>query len=95
MRGAAAVFVVEFQFHSDGVADFGVRGLADVAMEVKIKATITAWHHVDAPGFFRLAIDADADGEGFSPAFLDLGGARCTDEHVGIDVVDFNGGAKL
>lgn len=90
MRRAAAIFAVKFQFHGHGVAHLGVRRFADVAMQVKIKTAVANRHEINAPRFFRFAIHAHAHRQRFAPAFLNLRRAPRADEHVGIDVVDFN-----
>src|SRR5260221_6886890 len=65
--GTALVFVVELQLHVNCVSQFGARRLADIAMQVKVKAPIANRHQIDAPRLRWLAIHATPD---FISAYL-------------------------
>lgn len=94
MGWTASVFVVELQFHGNRITDFRAGSFPNVAVKIKIKASVADGHHVDAPGIFRLAIDADADRERLAPAFSNSLRSRRADEHVGIDFIDGDGRAE-
>ncbi len=90
MRGTAAIFIIEPQLHRDGVSHFGAGRFANIAVQVEIKTAIADGHEIDAPRLLRFAIDTDANGKWFAPAFANARRARCADKDVGVDAVDLN-----
>jgi len=94
MQRAIFVFVVKLHFQRDAVAYFCFGCLADMSMQVEIKVAVPDGHHINTPRHIRLAIHADADGQGPAPIFFDARGVLGGDQHVGIDFVDLDDGAE-
>ena len=94
MHRSAAIGVVETDLHLHPIAHGCLGGLADVPVQVEVKAAVAHRHHVDAPGGFGFSVDADENGKRFSPATFERDRTGFAHVNVRISAVDFDDGLK-
>ena len=88
MHGTIFVLLIKLDVHYNMVIHSCAAGFPNVAVQVKVKASIATGHQIDPPRLLRLTVNADKYGHRSPPIRMYFRRSCTAHEHIGINADD-------